>query len=143
MIKIYFAGSIRGGRDDQQIYYQIIEFLKKDHTVLTEHISDVKLTATGEDGDNDQWIYERDMQWLNDADALVAEVTNPSLGVGYEIGKAEEAGKMIICLFRENAGRNLSAMIAGNNNIKLIRYTELSSMLKELSRNLESIKHKV
>ena len=37
-IKIYFAGSIRGGREDKILYSQIIENLKKYGTVLTEHI---------------------------------------------------------------------------------------------------------
>ena len=37
-MKIYFAGSIRGGRDDAEIYYQIIEFLREYGEILTEHV---------------------------------------------------------------------------------------------------------
>ena len=37
-MKIYFAGSIRGGRDDAEIYSQIIEFLQGYGQVLTEHV---------------------------------------------------------------------------------------------------------
>lgn len=37
---------------------------------------------------------------------LVAEVTQPSLGVGYEIGRAVALGKVIICLFRPDSGKS-------------------------------------
>ena len=36
---------------------------------------------------------------------LVAEVTQPSLGVGYEIGRAVDMKKKILCLFRPQSGR--------------------------------------
>ena len=44
-MKIYFAGSIRGGRGDAEIYAQIIEFLQGYGEVLTEHIGDTSLTS--------------------------------------------------------------------------------------------------
>lgn len=37
--------------------------------------------------------------------ALVAEVTQPSLGVGYELGRAIENKKKILCLFRPDCGK--------------------------------------
>ena len=37
--------------------------------------------------------------------AIVAEVTQPSLGVGYEIGRAFEKKKKILCLFRPDSGK--------------------------------------
>ena len=37
---------------------------------------------------------------------LVAEVTQPSLGVGYEIGRAVALNKTIICLFRPDSGKS-------------------------------------
>ena len=37
-LKIYFCGSIRGGRDDAQLYAKIISHLKSFGTVLTEHV---------------------------------------------------------------------------------------------------------
>ena len=36
--KIYFCGSIRGGRDDARLYMRIIEQIKQYGTVLTEHV---------------------------------------------------------------------------------------------------------
>ena len=46
-LRIYFAGSIRGGRDDVQLYLKIIRLLQEHGTVLTEHVADPKLEAYG------------------------------------------------------------------------------------------------
>ena len=120
-IKIYFAGSIRGGRDDKNIYRQMISKLEQYGTVLTEHVGNVDLTEFGEDNPNDEWIFTRDMDWVKESDVLIAEVTNPSLGVGYASARAETMGKPILCLYRQQTNKRLSAMINGNSEI-LINY---------------------
>ncbi|MCA1759254.1 MAG: nucleoside 2-deoxyribosyltransferase, partial [Bacteroidales bacterium] len=112
-MKIYFAGSIRGGREDAALYAQIIEYLKNFGEVLTEHIGDPRLTHLGYDGPTDRFIHDRDLDWLLSAHVVIAEVTTVSMGVGYEIGRAVANGKKVLCLFRPDSGRNLSAMIAG------------------------------
>lgn len=111
-MNIYFAGSIRGGRADVALYFEIIEQLGEYGQVLTEHIGNPELMGLGEI-DEDKKIHDRDLAWLKQAEYLVAEVTTPSLGVGYEIGKATEWGKPTLCLYRPTEGRALSAMIAG------------------------------
>ena len=90
--KIYFAGAIRGGREDAALYAEIVSLLMGYGEVLTEHIGDVALTSAGE-SNTDGEIHDRDLAWLSEADVLVAEVTTPSLGVGYEIGKATEGAR--------------------------------------------------
>ena len=102
-MKIYFAGSIRGGREDAALYHQVIALLMEYGEVLTEHIGDIGLTTAGEDGLSDETIYERDMGWLAEADAVIAEATVPSLGVGYEVARAESLGKPVLCLHRRGA----------------------------------------
>ena len=131
MKKIYFAGSIRGGRDKAEDYKKIVDILKKYAIILDEHVANPKLDSTGEKISNED-IYKRDVNWLNECDLLIAEVTNPSLGVGYEIGYAERINKKIICLHEEKV--NLSGMISGNPNLVLISYNkveDLESKLKE------------
>lgn len=127
-MKIYFAGSIRGGRDDQDIYLGIISLLKEYGEVLSEHIGNKDLTSYGQVTMTNQEIYTKDMNWVNEADIIIAEVTNPSLGVGYEIGFAESAQKKIIALYRPSEGKRLSAMIAGNKNIETIEYTSVPEL---------------
>ena len=120
-MKIYFAGSIRGGRDDRSRYQQIIRVLGKYGTVLTEHVGSSDLEVTGEDL-SDRFIHDRDLTWLRESDCLVAEVTTPSLGVGYEIGKATEWSTPVLCLYRRAEGHSLSAMIAGAPGLKVYEY---------------------
>jgi nucleoside 2-deoxyribosyltransferase len=135
-MKIYFAGSIRGGREDAALYFQIIEYLKTFADVLTEHIGDPSLTSVGDDGPNDKFIHDRDLDWLKSSDVLVAEVTTVSMGVGYEIGRAVQAGKKVLCLFRPNSGKNLSAMISGCDDLELINYETLEEAKKAISKFL-------
>lgn len=59
---------------------------------------------------------------IHESHGLIMEVTNPSLGVGYEIAKAEEWGKPVLALFRPDSGRQLSAMIAGSSQTELVTY---------------------
>ncbi len=135
-MKIYFAGSIRGGREDAALYLQIIEYLKTYGEVLTEHIGDPNLTELGDDGPTDKYIHDRDLEWLNSADVLVAEVTTVSMGVGYEIGRAVETGKKVLCLFRPDSGKNISAMISGCEDLKLVNYSNLQEVKKAIAEFL-------
>jgi nucleoside 2-deoxyribosyltransferase len=135
-MKIYFAGAIRGGRQDAALYYEIVRQLQKHGEVLTEHVGDIELGVLGQDiGDTN--IHDRDLAWLKDSDYLVAEVTTPSLGVGYEIGKATQWGKPVLCLYRPENGRSLSAMISGSSEVTVREYqhaTELTEIFEEFLR---------
>ncbi|XP_061546296.1 2'-deoxynucleoside 5'-phosphate N-hydrolase 1 isoform X3 [Phycodurus eques] len=68
-MKIYFCGSIRGGRDDACVYEHVVKTLGKFGKVLTEHVGDSELTDTGEES-QDVAIHDRDMEWLRQADAV-------------------------------------------------------------------------
>ena len=139
MMKIYFAGSIRGGDGDRALYAEIIDMLRHYGTVLTEHVGNAKLSSYGEAHLSDKEIYERDIVWLKSADAVVAEVTMSSVGVGYELGFAEALGKQILCLYRLEPDKRLSAMIAGNPGLHTISYEkpgELPLVFKEFFTGL-------
>ena len=132
-MKIYFAASIRGGRDDWTSYLEIVRQLREYGQVLTEHVGDAELSASGE-GMDDRFIHDRDLGWLKQSDCLVAEVTTPSLGVGFEIGKATEWRKPVLCLYRPAEGRSLSAMISGSSAVMVKHYqspTELKGIFEQ------------
>lgn len=133
IMKIYFAGSIRGGREDAALYFKIIDYLKTFGEVLTEHVGDPSLTSVGDDGPTDKFIHDRDLEWLNTSDVIVAEVTTVSMGVGYEIGRAVEAGKPVLCLFRPDSGKNLSAMISGCDDLDLVNYSTLEEVKSSIN----------
>ena len=124
-MKIYFAGSISGGRADVGFYKELIEYLKEFGQVLTEFIGNEALLATGEAEISVKQIHDRDLEWLMESDVLVAEVSTPSFGVGYEIGRSVENNKNILCLHKEKEGKRLSAMIAGCDSIKTEKYKNL------------------
>ena len=121
-MQIYFAGSIRAGREDQELYHELVQSLRRYGQVLTEHVGEPTLTQLGDDGPSDREIFERDMRWLAEADFVVAEVSTPSLGVGYELGRGESLGKRALCLYRDREGRKLSAMVSGNPLLVVARY---------------------
>jgi hypothetical protein len=119
-MKIYFSCSIRGEGADPETIPRLMGHLKGHGDVLTEHIADM---LDGDEVDvTDEEIFLRDNTWLGEADVLVAEVTAPSLGVGYEIGVAEALGKPVLCLYRGRPGKRLSAMISGNRGLVVREY---------------------
>jgi len=137
-MKIYFAGSIRGGRDDAKLYNQIIEYLKSFGKVLTEHVGDMKLSMSGESSHN-KYIHDRDINWIDECDIVIAEVSTPSLGVGYEIRDALNKNKKILCLFNPNSSKMLSAMIAGSSEIVNKNYTDLEEAKKAIGKFMKSL----
>ncbi len=138
-MQIYFAGSIRGGRNDVAVYHALVTFLKKFGRVLTEHVGDPGLTEKGDDGPDDRYIHDRDMQWLAACDTVVAEVSQPSLGVGYELGQAVALAKPVLCLYRLSQQRPLSAMISGCDRIETLAY----AVIEEAEQAIESFMEKM
>ena len=135
--RIYFAGSIRGGRGDQALYRGLIDHLRTRGEVLTEHVGEPELTEEGEEGLSDREIFERDLAWIKSANVVVAEVTTPSLGVGYEVGLSEALRKPTLCLFRPNSGLRLSAMIAGSRRSTVRLYDTLDDAVAAIDEFLE------
>lgn len=123
-MKIYFACSIRGGRDDAATYAELASYIKTKSTLLTEIFADGKLTPDGMNKPSSD-IWATDIAWVKESDAIIAEVSNPSLGVGYEIAKAEEWGKPVLALFCDDGSRKLSAMIDGSPHTTTVYYTTI------------------
>ena len=88
------------------------------------------MTDQGEATKSDVEIFSRDVAWINEADVIVAEVTAPSLGVGYELGIGEFLEKPVICLYREKDGQRLSAMIAGNPRFEVQVYQDVDAAVE-------------
>lgn len=139
-MQIYFAASIRGGRALQARYQAIVAHLQQaGHTVLSEGVAFATLQDAGLD---DRAIYVQDVAWLDASDLVVAEVSIPSLGVGYEIGYALHRRQIpVICLCEE--GAPLSAMIHGNPDpaLRLIWYRDLGGALAGLDAQIAALTH--
>ena len=113
-MNIYFACSITGGREYESFYRQFVAALEADgHVIPTSHLAKAE-ALEGERQLSPQDVYERDVNWIRNCDALIAEVSVPSHGVGYEIGYALNEGKPVLCLYQET--RRVSKMITGNSH---------------------------
>ena len=137
-MNIYFACSITGGRNDEPIYQKIVTALQTGgHTVPTALLAEsdaVKLEALV----GPEEIYTRDTGWIDGCNLLIAEVSTPSHGVGYEIGYALGLEKPVLCLHRENIA--ISKMITGNRdpNLTVIAYKTASDAIAKLRMYLNS-----
>ena len=139
MKKVYFACSIRGGRDDQPIYAAVVGIIKTNAEVLSEMFTNKDLTARGYEGATDHWIWKADLELLKKADAVITEVTNPSLGVGYEIAEAKNLKKPVLALYRPQPDRRLSAMVAGDPNVQVIEYQDVSELKQPIADFLQKL----
>ena len=147
-LDIYFAVSISGGREYVEYYRNIADYLGRYGKVLNVHITDRELTSMGEQGVDDASIHGRDMKWLGESKVLVAEVTQASLGVGYELGRIDERNlwvpelqrKHILCLYRPQIDKRLSAMIAGCDDLRNVKYQNLEQAKTEIDVFFDSIK---
>jgi len=134
MVNIYFCGSIRGGRQLASTYEKIIGMLGEYGQVLTEYLGDDDEITDRDATLSDREIHDRDLKWIMESDLVIAEVTIPSLGVGYEIGRAIEYRKPVLCLYQDSSDEKLSAMIAGSPNVELYHYADAEGLSGPLHR---------
>jgi nucleoside 2-deoxyribosyltransferase len=133
-MRIFFAGSIRGGRNLLPVYKQIILLLKKlGHTIVSEHVASANLEEV-EARFTEEEIFRSDINFIDECDCLIAEVTMPSIGVGYEICYAVSKGKRVLCLYKE--GTNVSAMVLGNRSVTTVPYVNMEGLGKRLALHL-------
>ena len=133
-MNIYVSGSIYGGTQKIDIYKILIEELEKYGEVLDKQIADPNTIANE--------VYQKDEDIFNDleekliiADVLIAEVSIPSLGVGYELGFADKLNKKIIAIYDQNYTSKVTTMIRGNKRINLIPYQRI----EEITNNLDKL----
>jgi nucleoside 2-deoxyribosyltransferase len=138
-MNVYFSCSITGGRNEQNVYQLLVESLLQDgHEVPTAHLSN-KDIMTMEAIVSAEEIYQRDVDWVRGCDALVAEVSTPSHGVGYEIALAEMLGKPVFCCYAR--GKRVSKMILGNHarNFCVIEYQSADEAVCHMREFLKNV----
>ena len=136
-MNIYFACSITGGRDFEPVYQAIIAALLADgHTVPTAHLADSGIKAM-EAAIGSREVYERDVAWIRDCNVLVAEVSTPSHGVGYEVAYALSIGKPVLCIHHQD--RTISKMLSGNShpNLQVNHYQDAGQAIEIIRSFLE------
>ncbi len=138
-MNVYFACSITGGRDDQDVYAKIVNhLLAAGHVVPTAALAYPE-ALLDEGAVEPAEVYQRDVNWIINCDLLVAEVSTPSHGVGYEIAYALGIRKPVFCCYHQDV--NVSKMILGNGdpNLVLYGYQNVEAALAYLSEHIERI----
>ncbi|MGV8025857.1 MAG: nucleoside 2-deoxyribosyltransferase [Anaerolineaceae bacterium] len=127
-MQVYFSCSITGGRAEQQIYKQIVDHLQTQGWVVpTAHLAETGVLDE-ERVIEPRVVYQRDVHWVLESDILIAEVSTPSHGVGYEIALAEINKKPIFCCCQQT--KKVSKMILGNENpnFQIYAYKEIEDL---------------
>jgi len=138
-MKIYFSGAISGGRAHEAIYQHMVAYLQaQGHHVLSAHVADPAALEAEKDMPPHE-VFERDTRWVKECAAMMAEVSTPSLGVGYEVALAVQLGKPVLCVYQ--SGVRLSKMIIGNSapNLAVMNYSNLAELDEQIDKFLYNL----
>lgn len=127
---IYYAHSIRWAHTDgERTAIEVLNYLQSLwHTVSSEEFyTNLNPHLT------DKEIFSRDIQMIHESDLILANVSNPSLGVGYELGFSEALGKKIICFYQASLVSYVSAMVTGNSSFETYGISNLEELRQLLA----------
>lgn len=116
-MRIYLACTVRGDRGTIATARRIHDCLVRlGHEVLTAHLLDDNVDAA-ESLLTDKQVFARDLDWVDAADAVVAEASGSSYGVGFEVGyalgRAPETGQRVIVFYEASRRGRVSRLISG------------------------------
>ncbi len=119
-MRIYLACTVRGDRGALPALKRIVSRLEqRGHEVLTAHLLGDDVEEV-ESNLTEAQIYERDVAWLRGCDAIVAEASGSSYGVGFEVGyvlaRAKETGQRVFLLYDTRRRSAISRLIPGNTD---------------------------
>jgi nucleoside 2-deoxyribosyltransferase len=129
-MNVYLAAAMTKPDNDLGVIAGLLACLEAEgHVVPTRHVA--RPHAREADAcASDRALAERDLAWLRASDALVAEVTAPSHGVGIEVATAAQIALPTLVLFRE--GRPVSRLLTGLDGIESASYRDLDGACRTL-----------
>jgi len=115
---IYLAGSISAGREFSRNLPVIARAIEgQGFQILSESVLDPGEDLFGLSREKAKWIFRRDVDRIAESVGVIAEVSTPSFGVGYEICEALHCAKPVLCLRHQSLEKLLlSALIFGNTS---------------------------
>lgn len=124
---IYCAGPIRGDVSYQKFYAEVINHIEAEgHSALAEFNGkfSVSIPLT------DRQIYKRDLKWIDGSKLMIAEISGPSLGVGFEIAYAVFQRKIPVLALVNSNVKNVSAMLSGCDSplLTISKYDNMEDM---------------
>jgi nucleoside 2-deoxyribosyltransferase len=117
-MRIYLACTVRGDRGAIEGLRSLVAALESaGHTILTKHLLDEDVERA-EAALTERAVYERDIEWLEACDVLIADASGSSFGVGFEVGyvlgRADRTNQRVLLLYRRDRRDRISRMIVGN-----------------------------
>ena len=107
---VYCAGAIKGDSSYQESYQEIINIVKNHgHSALSELNPEFQSAFPL----NVNQVFQRDIKWIEKSNVMIAEVSGPSLGVGFEISYALYMREIPVLALYNADVENVSAMITG------------------------------
>ena len=143
-MRIYLACTVRGDRGTVTTARHIHDCLVGlGHEVLTGHLlADDVDSAESRLGDRD--VFLRDLGWLESADAIVAEASGSSYGVGFEVGytlgRALQTGQRVLVLYDASRLGKVSRLVSGlsDSRAEVLAYESPSEIGSFLEKHLGS-----
>ncbi len=109
-MKVCFTAAYEGRFKFKEQYKTIIGYLKSLDPLLEEWVWKEKMSETKNDYED---VYKSKINRIKRADVLVAEISHPSIGVGFEIFYALSEKKQVLALYLEEAKNQASETIRG------------------------------
>jgi len=117
-MKIYFSATITEDKKFKDFYKHIIDTLRRNGHQVLEYGSDKiePKTLLNRDEVDIKKIYKELDEYLKQADVYIAEISLPSVGIGYEISQAISTRKPVLTLSYEETEFQPLATIEGNKS---------------------------
>jgi nucleoside 2-deoxyribosyltransferase len=117
---IYLACTVRGDRGAVAALRSLVTSLENaGHTILTKHLLDDNVEGA-ESALTERAVYERDIEWLEACDVLIADASGSSFGVGFEVGyvlgRSDRTDQRVVLLYRGDRRDQISRLIVGNGH---------------------------
>jgi hypothetical protein len=144
-VRVYLACTIRGDRSRLTVARALGSAIEEaGHELMTRlFLGD---GAGDEDGRlSPDAVFERDLDWLDACDLLVAEASGSSYGVGFEVGyiagRAERTGKRAIVLYDERLRDRVSRLVSGNTHPRCVTivYRDADDACEQLGEALATL----
>lgn len=141
-MKFYLSAPITQADDESRVVAkEIYTKLLKHGSVLDEHVVRDDVLGWSDKQEKEGFnFYEFDTKKIEESNAVVALVTNPSTGIGYELAYALDRGKPVLALCKE--GIHLTKMLTHNTNplFKCSFYSSTSEIEKLVSSFVGKVK---
>lgn len=130
-MKVYFTASIAGKKYYLNNYLKIIDILKsKRFEVISDHIINADQSQVRQEAKSARLKFQAQLdKWINSCDFMIAEVSFPSISVGFEISLALNRAKPVLILYSEG---HPPTLLAHHKDEKLACEKYDNNTLKEI-----------